>query len=88
MITTIKAATLLLWLIILLNALMPFGEPAHTILNWTGLALIASHAIETLIYLPMIRRAGGSAAMHIVQVMLFGYGHFLVLRQQTGEPAA
>lgn len=88
MITIIKSLTLLGWLIIAANALWPFGEPAHTMLNWTGLALIAAHLIETLLYLPLIRRAGGNPVVHAAKVMIFGYGHFLALRQQAGGTGA
>lgn len=37
--------------------------------------LLAVHAIETVVFLPRLRAAGGSLANHVVQTLLFGMLH-------------
>ena len=37
--------------------------------------LVIVHAIECVVFLPRLRRAGGSLAHHLVQTMIFGMFH-------------
>lgn len=37
--------------------------------------LVVAHAVETVVYLPTLRAAGGSLAGHVLQTMLFGVLH-------------
>jgi uncharacterized protein YhhL (DUF1145 family) len=79
----VKIATLLGWLVIIANWVMPFGGQLETILHWSGIGLAAAHAIEMLVYIPLVNKATGSKAMHYLQIFIFGFGHFLVLKEQA-----
>lgn len=46
-------------------------------------ALLAVHAIETIVFLPRLRAAGGSLANHVVQTLLFGLLHVGPLRTEA-----
>ncbi len=46
-------------------------------------ALLAVHAIETVVFLPRLRAAGGSLANHVVQTLLFGLLHVGPLRNEA-----
>ena len=81
MITAIKISTAIGWLIILANWLMPFAGQLQLILHWSGIGLAAAHALEALIYIPFMKKAGGNIANHMLQTLLFGYGHFLSLQE-------
>ena len=80
----IKISTLLGWAIILYNWVAPI-EGMYTILHYTGIGLAAAHALEMLIYMPMINKLPNNKAMHYLQVFVFGFGHFLVLKELTKE---
>lgn len=45
--------------------------------------LLAVHAIETVVFLPRLRAAGGPLANHVVQTLLFGLLHVGPLRNQA-----
>ena len=47
--------------------------------------LLAVHAIETVVFLPRLRAAGGSLANHVIQTLLFGLLHVGPLRNQAPE---
>jgi uncharacterized protein YhhL (DUF1145 family) len=80
MIAAIKIGTIIGWLAILANVVMPFGGQIEVILNWSGIGLLVAHALEAIIYLPTINRVGGNKAGHIAQVIIFGVGHFLSMQ--------
>lgn len=84
MIAIIKISTLLGWGLILFNWFMPI-EGLYTILHYTGICLAAAHTLEMLIYTPMIKKLSDNKAMHYLQVFVFGFGHFLVLKALTKD---
>lgn len=47
--------------------------------------LLAVHAIETIVFLPRLRAAGGSLANHVVQTLLFGLIHVGPLRNESAD---
>jgi uncharacterized protein YhhL (DUF1145 family) len=67
----VKAVVVALWI----ACIACFFLPASTVtlmgqrLFW-GLLIV--HAIECVVFLPKLRRAGGSLAQHLVQTMIFG----------------
>lgn len=81
MIAAIKLATIALWLVVLANVVMPFGGQVEGILNWVGIAVLAAHALEAFLYLPIMKKIGGSMPRHIIQVLIFGLGHFLIMQE-------
>ncbi len=50
--------------------------------------LLAVHAVETLVFLPRLRAAGGSLAHHVIQTLLFGLLHVGPLRSDVTSPGA
>ncbi len=84
MIITSKIVTLLAWMLIIFNVISPvkgFSE----ILNWTGLGLAGAHAVETLVFLPKAKKLGGNLAIHIVQLLIFGYVHNMEMDQLLAD---
>jgi len=57
-------------------AIVSLLTPSTSNLLWTGRALfwflLVAHAVECLIFLPALRRAGGSLAEHLAKTMVFG----------------
>jgi uncharacterized protein YhhL (DUF1145 family) len=70
-----KIAVLVLWAACLAAFFLPdssaLAMPGQR-LFW-GLVIV--HAIECVVFLPRLRRAGGSLAHHLVQTMIFGVFH-------------
>ena len=85
MILVFKLLTAMAWMLILFNLLSPFSAPLANILNWTGVGLIVAHAIELVLYLPVIQRAGGSRMYHSMQTLIFGYAHFMQMQQSIAS---
>jgi uncharacterized protein YhhL (DUF1145 family) len=77
---SIKIGTIIGWLVIFANAISPFGGQIEAILNWTGIGLLIAHILEVIIYLPIINKVGGNKLWHIIQVVIFGVGHFLTMQ--------
>ncbi|MDJ0864888.1 MAG: hypothetical protein QNK03_02190 [Myxococcota bacterium] len=53
--------------------------------RWVLVALAVSHAIECVVFLPKLRRAGGSLANHLAQTFVFGVAHVGTLREAPGD---
>ena len=81
MIAITKIITLLSWLAILVNCFQPFAAPLDTILQWTGVGLLAAHVLEMLVFLPKAEKAGGSKIGHALQLLVFGYAHNMAMDQ-------
>lgn len=88
MIAAIKIGTLIGWLAIIANWIVPFGGQMEMILHYSGIGLLAAHALEALIYLPTINKVGGNKANHIFQVIVFGVGHFLAMKETLKSQGA
>jgi len=75
----VKALVIGLWLACLVSFFLPEGS------FWADngprlfVALVLAHVLECAIFLPRLRRAGGSLAHHFVQTMLFGIVHVRTL---------
>ncbi len=82
MIAIAKISTLIAWIAIVANWIVPFGGDMEAILHWAGIGLAGAHFVEMLIFLPKAKRAGGNVAMHAVQLFLFGYAHNMALDEQ------
>ena len=75
-----RIVTLLIWLALAATFFIP-GEASW--ISWCQIAfwvLAATHVVEFLVYLPMLRKHGGSMAGHFVQVLLFGYIYYQELK--------
>lgn len=71
-----KMVTLLIWIGLAVTFFIP-GEASW--IGWCQIAfwvLAAAHFIEFFVYLPLLRKLGGSLAGHFIQVLLFGYLYY------------
>lgn len=70
-----KNAVLILWAV----CIAAFFVPESSALAVPGprlfWGLVIVHAIECAVFLPKLRRAGGSLANHLAQTMVFGFFH-------------
>jgi uncharacterized protein YhhL (DUF1145 family) len=80
MILIAKTITLLCWLAILVNWAHPFSEPTHTYLHWLGIVLLVAHALEAVLYRPLIKQIEGNPLNHYLQVLLFGGAHYMKIK--------
>lgn len=86
MIVSAKIFTLLLWVLFIANWVSPFGD-YYTVLSWAGLALLAAHIIETAVFFPKAKKAGGNLAAHLLQLLIFGYVHNMAIDEKLSQTA-
>lgn len=70
---------IVLWLASLVAFFLPDGSFWATYGPRLFVALVIAHALECAIFLPRLRRAGGSLAHHLIQTMLYGIVHVRTL---------
>ena len=46
--------------------------------------MLVAHVVECVVFLPRLRRAGGSLASHLLQTLVFGVFHLRTLAPQQG----
>ncbi len=88
MILASKIGTLIGWLIIIANWIVPFGGQMETILHWSGIGLFAAHVLEMFIYIPTMKKVGGNMALRCLQVIVFGYVHFMEMQEELKQKEA
>jgi uncharacterized protein YhhL (DUF1145 family) len=86
MILSAQITTIIAWIAIVFNWVHPING-YYDILNYTGLGLAAAHMVETLVFLPKAKKVGGNMAVHIVQLLVFGYVHNMVMDKQLSGKA-
>lgn len=74
-----RIVLLVVWLLALAAVLMPATGMLFTVLRWLFWTLVVAHAIECVLFLPRLRKAPGSLAGHLGNVMLFGVLHVKTL---------
>ncbi len=80
-----KITILVLWAILIALAATQGGTMIGTIAAWSIGILIVVHLLETVIFLPLAKHAGGSLPGHLFQVFLFGVFHKAEMEAATGE---
>ena len=70
-----KIAVLVLWAACLAAFFLPESSALAVPGQRLFWGLVIVHAIECVVFLPRLRRAGGSLAHHLVQTMIFGVFH-------------
>ena len=70
-----KAAVIALWIACLAAFFLPESSSLAVPGQRLFWGLVIVHAIECVVFLPRLRRAGGSLAHHLVQTMIFGVFH-------------
>ncbi|WP_339476078.1 MULTISPECIES: DUF1145 domain-containing protein [unclassified Pseudomonas] len=73
-----RLLTLLFWLVLLVNLVVPFVHPLHLLVNVAGAFLLALHLLELLLFRASFRGrlAPGSDRL---RVLLFGIFHLQTL---------
>lgn len=87
MINIAKIATVVGWMFILANWIMPFPGDISNIIHYSGLGLIAAHIIETIAFLPKAKQLGSNTALHAVQLFVFGYPHNMAIEAELAKKA-
>lgn len=83
-----KIAVLLGWLwgaASLFGPMLGLAVPGARYGVWLFWFLVIAHAVECVVFLPKLRRAGGSLAAQLVQTLVFGIVH---VRTLFGDPPA
>jgi uncharacterized protein YhhL (DUF1145 family) len=71
----VKPALIALWIACFVALFLPATSSAVIWLQRLFWGLLIVHAIECVVFLPKLRRAGGSLGNHLLQTMLFGILH-------------
>ena len=85
--TAPKIVTLLIWLALAASFFIPGGA---SWIGWCQIAfwgLVAAHFAEFLIYIPTLKKVGGSMPSHFVGVMLYGYFYYQEIKPAAQEQA-
>ncbi|MHC8304581.1 DUF1145 domain-containing protein [Pseudomonas sp. PB3P13] len=82
-----KLLTLLFWLVVLVNALLPFVHPLHLLVNAAGAALAVLHLLEALFCLRSFRGRTHPWRDRL-KVLFFGVFHLQTLPAPTVSKAS
>jgi uncharacterized protein YhhL (DUF1145 family) len=81
-----KMMVLGMWLVTLAGFVI---APESTLAGWGRMlfwVLLAAHVVETAIFLPKLRAAGGSLGAHIGNTLVFGVAHMQeIAAEKTSE---
>lgn len=82
--TTKKWITLAIYTLLALYAISFHGSTASRVIIWIFIALPVAHLLEYCWVQGMLKEAPGSQANHFIQTLLFGFVHWLPIKQ-AGE---
>ena len=80
-----KVLTAIVWVVAIGAHFVPGDALWLEGLRVTAYVLFAAHALEAVLVLPVLRRAGGSLAEHVAQMLFFGMIHYGELRTRTRQ---
>lgn len=87
-----KIVLAIVWVVALGCVLSPASFPATlaTVGKWVFWVMLAAHVVELFaMWMPYTRKAPGSQAGHVVQVLIFGFVHGQAMRAAVdGKPAS
>ena len=75
------------WVASVAIMLFASGSQAATAARAVFWIMVVVHAIECVVFLPRMRRAGGSLGAHVFQTFLFGAFHLRTLAPEQGADA-
>jgi len=79
-----KALFLALFVVFLVNILMPFDNPAGQWIMWVGLGILAIHILELLVMYKKLRAGGHLTAKNVIWILIAGILHWKpLLREQS-----
>lgn len=73
-----RLLTLLFWLVVLVNLVVPFVHPLHLLVNFAGAFLLVLHVLELLLFRASFRGRAASGRDRL-RVLLFGIFHLQTL---------
>lgn len=82
-----RLLTLLFWLVVLVNLVLPFVYPLHLLVNLAGALLLAVHLLEVLLFRAIFRRSPVPGRERL-RVLLFGIFHLQTLPTAAEAPHA
>jgi uncharacterized protein YhhL (DUF1145 family) len=83
-----KAMIIVVWIACLGAFALPAGTLASILGRGIFWFMIVVHTVECAVFLPQLRRAGGSLGNHLLQTFLFGVFHLRSVRQSAAESGA
>ena len=83
MITILKGACLLTYLLAALSFATPLPYGLGTPLQYAALVLLTAHALEAVLVFKHVRRYPGPLAVSLLLTLLFGLLHWLPLSRQA-----
>lgn len=82
-----KLLTLLFWLLVLVNLLMPFVYPLHQLVNLAGALLAGLHVLEALLCFRTLRGREHPWRDRLM-IVLFGVFHLQTIPAPTASKAS
>jgi len=82
-----KIIVTIAWLLCIVSFLLPAASTAATFGRSLFWLLAVVHAIECVVFLPALRRAGGPLLPHLAQTFAFGYLHLREIRGAEADAA-
>lgn len=73
-----RLLTLLFWLVVLVNLVMPFVHPLHLLVNFAGAFLLLLHVLELVLFRAQFRGRSSPGGDRL-RVLLFGIFHLQTL---------
>ena len=75
-----KIIVAIAWVLCIVAFLLPAASTAATLGRSLFWLLVLIHAVECVVFLPALRRAGGPLLPHLAQTFAFGYLHLGEIR--------
>ena len=76
------------WIACLAIMLFAPGTQAALAARAVFCIMAVAHIVECVVFLPRLRRAGGSLGGHLLQTLVFGVFHLRTLADQPGADAS
>ena len=78
-----KALFLALFVVYLVNILVPFDDPAGQWIMWVGLGIVGIHILELLVMYKKLQAGGHLTAKNVIWILIAGILHWKpLLREQ------
>ena len=82
-----RAAVGVVWIASIAVMLFASGSQAAIVARAVFWIMVVAHVIECAVFLPRLRRAGGSLGAHLFQTFVFGVFHLRTLVQERPADA-
>ena len=83
--SVVKTGLLVLYAILIALMVTQAGTTAAAVAQWLLVALAVAHLIEVLVYFKLCQQAGGSLALQLLNVFLFGVVQVRTIQRTVGN---